>query len=177
MVSLAACGEAAPPEGGAPPDPAPAAGQAAGSAPPPSVEDLTRRGLLPLGGSREEIAATLGPPDSVAFRVVPNRHVPGVRDTLFDLFYPDLRIGIHHPGGGRDLLSSVVVASDRYLRFPRPGIGATREEVREALGAPQEAAGDSLTYLCRACPGAEEPVTFVFEDGRVVRIRFDYYVD
>lgn len=113
----------------------------------------------------------------MAARVVPNRHVPGVRDTLFELFYPGLRVGIHHPGGGRDLLSSVVVAEDRYLGFPRLGIGTTEEEVREALGVPEAAAGDSLTYLCRTCPGAEEPVTFVLEDGRVVRIRFDYYVD
>lgn len=143
----------------------------------PSVEELTRQGLLAPGRTRSEIAERLGPPDSTLSRVVPNRHVPGVRDTLFELYYPGLRAGIHHPGGGRDLLASVEVTSDRHLRYPRLGIGAAREEVRAALGPPSEEEGDALTYLCASCQAVEEPVTFFFEDGRVARILFSYYVD
>ena len=144
-------------------------------APLPSRDDFLRQGLIPVGDTRAEIVTRLGEPDSLRAEVVRNRHVPGVEDTLFTLFYPQLTARLHRPGGGGDILAGIEVWDDRHLRYPL--IGATRERVEEAFGAPEHAVGDRLTFACRTCVGADEPFEVLLEEGRVRSVRFPYYVD
>lgn len=141
------------------------------------MDDFTQRGLLPLGDDRAQIVQTLGHPDSIDSRMVPNRHVPGVQDTLYTLHYPGLAIHLHHPGGGRDLLSEIVVSSNRYLRYASLGIGVPEDQVRRVLGPPDEERGQALTYRCRSCRGAGGSVEIFLGSGRIDYIRFNYYVD
>jgi hypothetical protein len=143
----------------------------------PSLQDFVLRGLLPLGDDRVEIVGTLGTPDSLTSVVVHNRHVPGVQDTLYTIFYPRLVIGIHHPGGGSDLISAIDVADNRFLRYPTVGIGVPESRLREALGPPTSEEATVLTYQCGTCQGAEGWVDIFIRDGRVERIRFNNYVD
>ena len=169
-LAISGCGtpdarETAPPDTAAAPP----------AAPLPSRDDFLRHGLVPVGDTRAAIAARLGEPDSVHSEVVPNRHVAGVQDTLFTLFYPRLTARLHRPGGGSDILAGVEVSDDRYLRFPL--IGAARQRVEEAFGAPEHAEGGRLTFACRTCVGAEEPFEVLLEEGRVRSVRFPYYVD
>ena len=170
-LALSACAAPDPPERA----PADTLASAATARPLPSRDDFLREGLLPIGDSRASLVDTLGEPDSLHSRVVPNRHVPGVQDTLFTLFYPTLTARLHRPGGGRDILAGIEVADNRHLRHPV--IGATRARVEEAFGAPDQVEGGRLIFACRSCTGAEEPFELIVENGVVPRVRFPYYVD
>src|SRR5690606_36533269 len=141
----------------------------------PDREEFVRGGLVTPGRTRSEIEQTLGTPDSIRFEVVPNRHVPNATDTLFALHYTDLVAGIHRPGPGGELLSSVEVSSNRHLRYPLVGISA--EEAEAALGPPDERSDSTLTYRCTTCVAGDDPVVITLANGGVERIRFSYYVD
>jgi hypothetical protein len=133
------------------------------------------RTVLTFEPDRDGLRTAVGAADSVVAQPVPNRHSPGVMDTLFTLRYPGLIVEIHTVGGGGDLASGVDVQDNRYIAFPRIGIGAYADSVVAFLGAPTEKRGPSLVYDC----GEEvnQPVTFEVVDGRVRRILISYYVD
>jgi hypothetical protein len=141
----------------------------------PDREEFVLRGLRTAAASRAELAETLGDPQNIVAEVVPNRHVPGLLDTIFTVNYPDLTARFHRPGGGGELLSNVEVASNRHLRYPAIGIG--RDAIEEAFGAPDEASDSSATYNCTSCIAGDDPVRFIFSDDRVRLIQFSYYVD
>lgn len=118
----------------------------------------------------------LGAPDSVRSEVVANRHVPGVSDTLFTVYYSDLVATLHKPGGGHDISSGAVISHNRYLSAPIIGMSAA--EVERSYGAPDRRSDSSSTYNCiGSCATVEDPVEFVFASGRVRRVRLSYYVD
>lgn len=141
----------------------------------PDRDTFRREGLVPLGDSRATLAETLGEPDSVRTAVVPNRHLPEVRDTLFAVHYPGLVVSLHRPGGGGDMLSGVQVRDNRYLRYPV--IGATLREVETAFGPANQVEDGRYSYACRVCGPVDEPFEMIVEDGRVQGVRFAYYVD
>jgi len=141
----------------------------------PSRTEFVDNGLLFVPEDRASLQVRLGPPDSVSQKVIANRHVPGVRDTIFIYHYPQMTVGFHHPGGGRDLLSSVEVRSNDHLRYPL--LGLTRDAIDGAFGAPDEASDSSLTYYCTSCIAGDDPVEIVFVNGEARRVRFSYYVD
>lgn len=144
---------------------------------PPSRDEFVEHGLRPLGESRAELRQSLGEPDSISARVVPNRHVPGAHDTLFTVHYPGLVAHLHRPGPGGEMLAGAEVTDNRYLRYPQVGIGATPRELQGALGLPDEPPDSVYTYSCHACEGVVEPVRLFLRDGRVRRIVFSFYVD
>jgi hypothetical protein len=141
----------------------------------PSRGEFVNDGLRTRANDREQLRASLGAPDSVGEEVLPNRHVPGVLDTIFTVHYSDLLARIHHPGGGSDLLSMVQVSDNRHLRYPV--IGMRVEAIDRAFGQPDEASDSSLTYYCQTCEAGDDPVQLVIVDGTVRRVRFNYYVD
>jgi hypothetical protein len=145
----------------------------------PSADAFVLMGLLPPGDDRATIRAALGEPTDSAREVVPNRHVPGVMDTLIVLEYPGLAVHLHRPGleDAGDLLSEVEVTDPRWLRYARPSIGTELSELESLLGRPTEIDGDGFTYSCGSCEMAETSVEFVIAGNRVTRVRFLYYVD
>lgn len=164
--------------GGSPPSPAADGAPLpppAGPADLPSLEAFIRDGLSVPAESRASLRDALGDRDSIASEVIPNRHVPGVVDTLFTVYYPGLEVHIHRPGPGGELLSSVDVASNRYLHYPV--IGAAGSAIEEAFGAPDDRAPGTLTYLCTTCIAGDNPVHIFLENGRVAGVQFNYYVD
>ena len=176
VVAVSACGgRGEPPPGSR----VTGAGSDARRAPAASADAFVLSGLVPLGGSRAEIRAALGEPADSSREVVPNRHVPGVMDTLIVLDYPGLAIHLHRPGGegAGDMVSGVTVRDERWLSFSSPTLGSTIEELEARLGAPAEVDGDGFTYRCSGCEMAETSVHFLILDGRVREIRFLYYVD
>lgn len=146
--------------------------------PAPSADAFVRSGLLPIGDTRERIGARLGEPARVTSETVPNRHVPGVTDTLIVLEYPGLAVHVHRPGmaDAGDLISRVDVTDDRYLRFSVPTIGTDLAELERVLGPPSEVDGEGFTYACPSCV-VDMPVKFLVRENRVREIRFHYYVD
>lgn len=141
----------------------------------PEREEFVLRGLQTTADTRGSLREALGPPDSIEAQAVPNRHNPGITDTLFTVHYPDLVAHIHRPGGGGELLSSVQVSSNRHLRYDV--IGLPRTTIEESFGVPDESSDSSVTYYCRSCEASENPVELSFRGGRVDRIQFNYYVD
>jgi hypothetical protein len=117
----------------------------------------------------------LGEPDSATAEEIPNRHVPGVMDTIFTIYYTDLSARFHRPGGGGDLLSMVQVADNRHLRYPV--IGSDLATVEGAFGPPDAVSDSSVTYRCTTCQAGDDPVELALVDGEVRRVRFNYYVD
>jgi hypothetical protein len=158
-------------------DTADARGEASrGEALPAGCEGLAET-ILRFEHTRANLVRHMGPADSVEAVAHPNRHVPGVTDSLFTIYYPGLVAGVHKPGGGEDLVSHVAVTDNRHLAFPRIGIGAQQDSVIAALGVPTEgqADGSALTYNCGM--GPDQPVTFHLQANRVSRITVEYYVD
>ncbi|HEX6308649.1 MAG TPA: hypothetical protein VFZ69_10705 [Longimicrobiales bacterium] len=175
----AACAERqpAPPAAGGAPDTAAVAApfdSARSLALPDGCDELADH-ILAVQPTREALLAAFGPPDSSASRTQPNRHTPGVTDTLFDVFYPGLQVGIHTPGGGADLPVRVVVGDNRYLAYPRIGIGAPADSVVAVLGEPAPGEEGVLTYNCTMV--VDQPVRFLLAGDRVARITIEYYVD
>jgi hypothetical protein len=148
--------------------------------PPPSADDFIRDGLLLPGETRAELEEALGEPTERQVVPMENRHDPAITDTIVAWTYPGVVFHLHRVGsGGPEFLTDVEVMDNRYLRFPGVGIGVAREEVRAAMGPPQEEANPSEDiYLCRNCEGPDEPVTFRYgPDGRVRSILFSFYLD
>jgi hypothetical protein len=102
---------------------------------PPGCEELAET-LLRFAPTRAGLANRLGAADRVELVTQPNRHVEGVTDSLFTIYYPGLVAGVHKPGGGEDLVSHVALTDTRYVAFPRIGIGAQQDSVMAALGPP-----------------------------------------
>lgn len=174
LLALASCrGESAPEVGAA--DPARDEQVDSAATALPGREEFVDRGLRPAGTTRASLAGTLGQPDSIAYEVIPNRHVPGERDTLFTIYYPDLVASVHRPGPGGELLSRVSVMANRHLRYP--ALGATENAVTAAFGTPDERTDSSLTYHCTTCVAGDNPVVLFLQDGRVHRVQFNFYVD
>lgn len=141
---------------------------------PVSCDDLATTMLDPVP-TRDHLQSRFGPADSIGLTTQPNRHLEGVTDSIFTVHYPGLTVRLHKPGGAEALVSHATVEDNRYLAFPRIGIGAREDSVVAALGAPTDRTTDRLTYSCGI--GAEQPVHFVIGQGRVARVTIDYYVD
>jgi hypothetical protein len=141
---------------------------------PASCDDLAGS-ILAADPTRAALLAQYGRPDSTHSETQPNRHAAGVIDSLFDVHYPGLRVSVHKPGGGGDLPSRAEIGDNRYLAYPRIGIGAPADSVVAALGPGADGGADVLTYDCGM--GAGQPVRFHLENGRVTRITIDFYVD
>lgn len=149
-------------------------------APPPPPElpaiscaDLPRSLFITELGTTA-LRREFGAPDSVPTVVLPSERDEAVHDTFFAIYYPGLAVSGELVGGGRELIWGAVVSSNRYLRYPEIGIGASAELVTRVLGRPSEAEGDNLVYDCGT--GPDEPVTFYIRDGTVERIEVSYYI-
>ena len=141
----------------------------------PDRDTFVTEGLAAHAGSRAALRAHLGEPDSVEREIVPNRHVPGMQDTLLTVVYPEVIAHLHRPGGGGELLSHVRVESNEHLRHPL--IGVTVAQLEAAFGAPDDASDSSLVYHCASCQGGDDPVEILLREGVVHAVRFNYYVD
>ena len=126
---------------------------------------------------RAALIGELGAPRRLVRHPQPNRHDPGVTDTLVELVYDDARFVYYVvTAGGGELLDFAEVHSDRHLRLTPPGIGTTNDSLRAWWGAPVAVTDSTFEYDCSACE-VPHPATFVLRDGAVRAIRFDLYVD
>ena len=129
--------------------------------------------LAPL--TRAELLQAYGAPDSVHASTEPNRHVPGVLDSLVQVHYHGLSAEFRIPGGGSDLITRMDATDNRYLRYPSIGIGARRDRLIQVVSDTSLVTDDRVEYDCNM--GANEPVTFWLVSGQVRRVSKTYYVD
>lgn len=141
----------------------------------PDRAEFIDGGLGVTARSRTELQSLLGPADSVTAEEIANRHVPGMRDTIYTLYHPGRMTRIHHPGGGGDLLSMVEVSDNRHLRYPILGLEV--EALQIAFGPPDQSSDSSVVYRCISCVAGDDPVEFLLEGDTVRRVRFHFYVD
>lgn len=124
---------------------------------------------------RRGVAAQFGRPDSVRASPIPNIHRPEQIDTVVDVFYPGIQLHYFaiNATPPYDILQEAHVSDNKYLKFPRLGVGATTSDITSALGEPHERTEDTYEYSCALHIMSGADVTFHFAGGRVTRV--DYY--
>ncbi len=143
-------------------------------------DSLADSGLLIPDGRRQAVITQLGRPDSTHSLPTPNTHYPAQTDTVVDLFYPGMQlhyIVFGKDSGETDMLLRASVSSNRYLRYPAVGIGASATLIVGSLGEPDERLGDRFRYVCGTTMGGESPIFFHFEGDRVKLVEYAFYSD
>jgi hypothetical protein len=144
------------------------------------VEAFFLYGPVELATSRAQLRERLGAPDSVLQRVLPNPHDPGVIDTVFTVHHPGLAVEIYRASfDGRELLASLSIADDRWLRAESPlRLGMSRDAIRLALGEPEHEEDGDLFFTCTTCTvGGQDGLELRMDGGRLSRIRVQYWID
>jgi len=144
------------------------------------VEAFFRYGPVDLGSSRASVRERLGEPDSVRARTLTNPHDAAVTDSIFTLHYPDLAVEIYRASyDGKEMLSELVIGSDKYLRPESPvHIGSSAEETRLALGEAERTEGAERVYTCTTCALSDHDVLRLeMGPAGVQRIRVHYWID
>lgn len=144
------------------------------------VEAFFRYGPIALGSTRAALRKAIGDPDSVRARSVPNPHDAAVTDSVLTLYYPGLSAQFYRAGyDGRELLSSLTISDDRYLRPESPlRLGMAADEVRLVLGEPSRSDGGLLDYACTTCDAAGYDVLELrLARDQLQRITLRYWID
>ncbi len=135
------------------------------------VDDLIDAPRALFGKTRDRIEQVLGTPLAVRPRAVPGLLNPERVETIRELTYPGVRIGL----SALDAL--------RRVEITRPGpslphgldVGATRRHVEDTLGEPQEMTEGRYLYLYS--DGYPDTVELYFRDHRVYRIEWNYWTE
>ena len=125
--------------------------------------------------TREDLKRYYGAPDSLHAVVESNRHDPAEVDSIFNIYYPELRVRLRTPRRGNDLVEAAVTTSNRYLRYPSIGIGAPVERLSRILGKPTTSSDERWTYDCGS--EVEEPVALQIVQRHIRRVSKTFYVD
>jgi len=118
----------------------------------------------------------LPPPQRVTVHTVPNLHDPATLDRVVTRHYPGLDLSIYEASAvGKELPLRLRVTSPRYRTAEGLRVGSSVDEVRAALGPPDDAAGSELLYL------SDEPTPDVLrvkvQEQRVAELNWDFYID
>lgn len=147
-----------------------------------------------LGTTTDEIRNHLGAPMHLRVREVPNRHAPEQIDEIRQLEYDGLILTIYkvNDEARRELPISIAVTNPRFAIGWGLNVGTTKEEVRRVLGKASETPncessrrnGNQIAHPLTGDCGwqysdgeAGSEVIFWFEDDRVYRIDWSFYVD
>ena len=161
------------------------------------IDEMIEAGLaFPLGKSRAEITASLGPPRAATVRRLRNQHDPAQIDELHELAYDGLRVLLYRvTGEHREFVTDLSLTSAKYRVKWGLGVGSTKEAVRRVLGggftalaAPDSrieppARGQRCAEVDGVCTyrydGVEQRshVFFSFRGGLVSRIDWTFEVD
>ena len=131
-----------------------------------------------FGTTQERIRAALGTPDSVQATPFQNRHDSTQTDTVIQLYYPGLTLGLYRVAlSGTDLLGEVILSRRRSAPPLGVGIGSTREQLEAAFGPPSEEGQDEAGHETLEYIHELEGVTFVLDKSVVSRIEWTVHVD
>jgi hypothetical protein len=133
-----------------------------------------------FGTSEHDIRKRLGEPDSINAQPFQNRHDSTQTDSILQLYYSDLTLGLYRVVTENvDLLLQVTLAGTGHPLPSVIGVGTDRERLVSHLGRPSavfldDADREILEYLDPEDLGR---VRLTLRDGRVERIEWSYYVD
>ena len=133
------------------------------------VGRLVAGALGRFGQTEAEITGTLGRPMNVTETPVTNPHWPEKTDTIRELNYAGLVIGIYRVYDGKSFVYSMTVTDARY-KFDGIGVGSSMNTVTRLLGSPVDVEGDTRLYQDREIGIYSARLTM--RNGVVTEIRF-----
>lgn len=133
-------------------------------------------GPLISARTRAELKELLGAPDSAIAVAIPNRHVAGQIDSLVTLHFDDVSATLYAVTGGGEILNSMTIRDNRWLREGPVRIGSAWADVGESWGGSAQLQGNPYHFECRRCVVPESVILDV-RAGRIEAIRFEHYVD
>jgi hypothetical protein len=141
--------------------------------------DLVESGLV-VPNNRTAVTGQYGRPDSTESEPTPNKHNPAQTDSTVNVFYPGLHLyyivlGVKE--GETDILWRADVSTNRYLKYPSLGIGASREAIVKAVGEPEERTDSTARYSCALHIMAGVTLDYHFEGDRVKSAEYWFDVD
>jgi hypothetical protein len=171
---MAACslrGDASPPR----PDPSARELERRAFTPEARRDIFVRQGLRFGGRTGPEVRTQLGLPGEERESPVPQEAEGAEDDRLLTWVYPGLEVILYRSQGGRRVLTEARVREDRHLTFPELRMGVDTTQILRVLGPPDARSSSSelrWEYRCGRCTESGEPVQFVLEAGRIVRVDF-----
>jgi hypothetical protein len=142
-------------------------------------DDFIQEGPEFLGSiiisSKDDVIGKLGKPLNMTSKEVKNRH-NDVMDTVYELVYKGLYLEIYEVTlDNRGFVYHIVVTSKKYKPKWGLGVGATKSQVKAALGNPNETNINEWSYVVSDI--FPHSVTFYFEKDRVQKIEWLYTLD
>jgi hypothetical protein len=126
-----------------------------------------------FGSTRDSVTRAFGAPLRIVTLPFPNSKHPQVTDTDVVLWYDSAMFKFDVPPlDHRDVLEAVEVSASTYLRNAPLQLGATVQAVRRMFGDTATDAPSHLVYGCAQCPESGTYAEFWFQDGRLVRARW-----
>jgi hypothetical protein len=116
-----------------------------------------------------DVIETLGEPTSTETAEPPKEERPG---TISTLRYQGLDVVVHElEKPRRTFISELVISSPMYLTDLDIGIGSSRAEVEQVLGAPSSTEGDETVY---DLTDAGDRCTVTYDRSRATRFAFRF---
>jgi hypothetical protein len=126
-----------------------------------------------FGSTRDSVTRAFGAPLRIVTTPFPDPKQPQVVDTGVALWYDSaLFVFDVPPLEHRDVLTAVQVSGSTYLRNAPLQLGATAQAVRRLFGDTATDAPSHLVYGCAQCPESGTYAEFWFQEGRLVRARW-----
>ncbi len=141
-----------------------------------NLEEFIDKGLeFKLGKTRKEMIENIGTPVKVETQTVENRHVQGLVDTIYELSFDGLYIGIYDTRG-KEIILYHKITSPKYKVKYGLNVGVSVDKVREVFGKPQEEQENQLNYIYET--GAFEIyVVFRIFENKITTIEWHFPVD
>lgn len=142
------------------------------------INQLVDDGLdFELGESVNEIIKTLGQPKDMQVEKIKNVHCPDeIVDEIHRLYYDGLYVEIYKATeGNKEMLQTLLVSSNKFKVKLGLNVGATKTEIKQVLGNPSNDSGGVWAYVYTA--GYPDKVRFYFENDRVTKIEWSYWID
>lgn len=105
-----------------------------------------------------------------------NRHNPSQIDTLRTFYYRGLQFTVYDvTGDAKEIMQDIAVTDSVYTTEEGVRVGMSQDQVRSALGEPDEVENGTFVYHLSEVTPSQFRV--VFEGDRVTRMEWDLYVD
>lgn len=162
---------------GAAPDPPSASPEAESGRPNVSLSALIDAAMeRPPGRDSLAVLDRLGEPIRIQTEPRKNRHDPRQVDTLRTFRYAGLQFTVYDVvGSAKEIMQGIIVTDSTYTTGEGVHVGMRRQQIRMALGAPDQITGSTFVYHLSEVTPSELRVAL--EEGRATRLEWDFYVD
>lgn len=122
-----------------------------------------------------EMMKLIGIPTKVKTQQTENRHEPGVIDTVYELAFDGLDIGIYDTRGKEILLYQRITSPKHKVKYEL-NVGVSKRKIIDVLGRPEEEAQQELKYIYEEW-GYQTVIVFNIDEDKVTAITWSFPVD